>query len=236
MGVLIAANIVFPNFLLAQNPKQQSAFCSRLSEFALKIDQRLANREQKLEEKRTEISNRLKDRWDKRDVQLEKKLDKWEANRVKHYAKLAEKAKTEEQKKALNTFENTIEAAVAKRTSEVNTAMENFQQGIEQALISRRSSVDEIVSDFKDSVKAVFEQAKADCTADKDIKTIRDGVLTGLKSAREKFTADRQAIEKLGPTMSQLVTTRNQAIQKAFEDFRTAVKEARDNLKAAFQQ
>mgnify|MGYP003394927659 CR=1 FL=1 len=36
--------------------------------------------------------------------------------------------------------------------------------------------------------------------------------------------------------MSNLVTTKNQAIQKAFQDFKTVVEEARKELKTAFPE
>ncbi|PJE69458.1 MAG: hypothetical protein COU98_01970 [Candidatus Staskawiczbacteria bacterium CG10_big_fil_rev_8_21_14_0_10_38_10] len=233
VSVLLVANIFLPNVILAQNG---SNFCSRLSEFRTKVDQGIADREEKLNEKRNQILNRLEDRWDKRDNQLAEKRAKWDGNRDEHYAKLLERAKTEEQEQAVEKFKATIESAVVTRRTAVDAALVAFRQGLEQALTSRRTSVNGIIDIFKNSVASAFQKTEENCGSNIEKAPIVKDLRASLKAAREKFNADRQEIEKLGPVMSNLVITRNQAIQKAFQDFRTVVEEARKELKIAFPE
>ncbi len=237
IGILITANILLPGILLAENGKDaKDNFCSRLSEFHSKVDQKITNLDTKLEEKINQILTRLGVRWNNRDTRLTEKKEKWDTNRNEHYAKLIERAKTEEQKQAVNKFIEKIEVAVAVRRTAVNAAIQTFRQGLEQARTTRQSSIRTAVSVFKNSVNSAFEKAESDCKKGVDKTAISKELKTSLKNARDKLTDDKQTIEKLGPVMSGLVTTKNQAIQKAFQDFKTVVEEARKELKVAFPE
>ena len=241
VGILMIASLTLPNSILArngsdnkpENPGQQN-FCSLLANLTLKFDQRIANQETKLAEKKEKIAEQLKERWQKRGEQLVKRRTKWDENWTKHYQKLLGRADTDAEKQAVETFKNTIDEAIAKRRAAVDAANKAFQESIEQARLARKSDIETIVKAFKESAKAAYNSAKTDCDAGKEAKTIRETLNNALKAAREKFNTDRQATEKLGPEQSEIMTARNEAIKKAFDEFKATLKTAKETLKAAF--
>jgi hypothetical protein len=236
LGVLAVFGVVVPGTIIfsAQQDQATQAFCTKVSEYSLKVEQKIIDREAGLEQKREQINNRFRERWEKQDSDLDTKRDKWDDNREDQYSRLRERATTEEQKQAVEAFKNSIQVAISARRSAVDAALSVYRQGIEQAFTSRKSSVDAALDVFRNSIKTAFNQAQTDCAGGTDFKTIRQDLKAGLKTAREKFVSDKQAIEKTGPSVSGLVTAKNQAIQKAFQDFKTATEQARTALKTAF--
>lgn len=244
LGGVIAAIILVPVLILAQprGGKPEDAgeggkgFCARISGISSKIDQRMANRDAKLEQKREQISNRIEIRRQERNAKLEQKRAKWDVNRVEHFAKLEEKAQTDEQKQAVITFTKAVSEAIAVRRAAIDTAIQEFREGVTEAKASRKASTDELVSDFRDAIKAAVEKAEADCESGIDPKTVRENLRNDLKEARENFVSAKQGIEKLGTQMALLITTKKEAIKKAIEDFKEALEQAKDDLKAAFPE
>jgi hypothetical protein len=241
IGVLVSliASVLVPLWIFAQNANENQkagAFCNLISNLASKYDQRVANRETKLEEKRSEIENRIAERWTERDAKLTEKRAKWDTNRDEHFAKLEEKAVTDEQKQALLVFKQAVAAAIAARRAAIDEAISNFRQGVEQAKVDRKSAADALRNAFRNSIQAAFQKAKADCDAGVDPATIRTNFRAEVKAAKDEFEIDRQELEKLQTSMEALINTRREAIKKAIDDFKAAMEKAKTDFKAAFPQ
>lgn len=229
----IITSLLIPVLLLAQG-NAEKGICARLSTLSLKIDERFANFDARLEAKRTETANRIETRQNEFDARLTEKRAKWDANRDEHFAKLEEKAQTDVQKQALLAFRETVTAAISARRAAIDTANQNFREGVQDAIASRKSAVDTATTTFRNSLKAAFDKANSDCQAGVDPRTVRENLGTDLKAARDKFASDRQEIEKLKTPMETLINTRKEAIKKAIDDFKAAIEKAKTDFKAAF--
>jgi len=234
LGIAAVLSVLAPIFVSAQASKP--SLCSKLTDFVSKFEQKVIGHESKLETKRTDILNRITAKRDERNTKLAGNRTKWDDNRNEHYAKLEERAQTDVQKQAVDTFKVAIEAAVAKRRAAVDAAIQSSRQQTDLLIASRKSSVDGAVNAFKAAVDAAIKIAELDCAGSTDSKTVRQTLISSLKAAQEKFKTDRQAIDKLGPIISQMTTTRNQAIQKAFDDFKAELEAAKTALKAVFPE
>ena len=235
----LAAIVLLPIWIFAQNANDNQkgkAFCTTISNLASKYDQKVANRETKLEEKRTEITDKISSRWTKRDEKLAEKRAKWNTNREEHFAKLEEKAVTDEQKQAFLIFKQAVTSAIAARRAAIDKAIDDFRQGVEQAKIDRKSAVDALGNTFRNSIQAAFEKAKTDCDSEVDPATIRTNFRAEVKAAKEKFESDRKEMEKLQTSMEVLINTRKEAIKKAVDDFKAAMEKAKADFKAAFPE
>jgi len=235
--VSLLAIILLPLWIFAQNTNDNQkgkAICTTISNLASKYDQRVSDRETKLEEKRTEITDRINNLWAERDAKLAEKRTKWDTNREEHFAKLEEKAVTDGQKQALLVFRQAVTTAITSRRAAIDEAIKNFRQGVEQAKINRKAKVDTLNNTFRNSVKAAFEKAKTDCDAGVDIATIRENFREEVKAAKDKFESDRKDLEKLQTSMETLITTRREAIKKAIDDFKLAMEKAESDFKVAF--
>ena len=228
---MVLVFLLSPVLILAQ-PK---GFCERLSDFSSRVDQRIISRDAKLGEKRDEIAGRIEERRSERDGRLEEKRGKWDENRAEHFAKLEEKAQTDEQKQAVLVFVKAIEEAIKARRLAIDKAIEDFRRAVEEAKAARKTAVDGAVSNYKNAVKTAFEKAKTDCGQEGvDTETIRENLRIDLKTARENFIKERQEIEKLKTQMEGLIIAKREAIKKAIDEFKTALDQAKEDLKAAF--
>lgn len=238
-GGVALAGILVPALVLAQTgDTNQGAkgFCTQLSTISSNIEQRLADRDSKLEAKRAEIQSRIEERRSERDARLVAMRTKWDANRAKHFAKLEERAQTDEQKQAVVAFTGAVNAAIAARRATVDTAIQNFRDGVGGLITSRKTSVDAAITTFKNSVQLALEKAQSDCASGVSPITVRKNLLADLKAAQEKFVSDKQDIEKMEDPTESLIAARKEAIEKAIDDFKATVEQARVDLKAAFPQ
>lgn len=239
LGAVVIASFLVPVLILAQadNANEKAkGYCARLSVISSKIDQRITNRDARLEAKRIEIADRIEARQNERDARILEKRVKWDTNRAEHFAKMQEKAGTDEKKQAVVTFRETVTAAIAARRAAVDSAIQDFRQGISQAIASRKSSADAVVSTFQNSVQAAFKKAQSDCDNDVDPRTVRENLRADLKTARETLASDRQDIEKLQVSMESLIAVKREAVKTAIEDFKAVVEQARADFKTVLPQ
>jgi len=92
--LILATGLVSPFTIFAQNqPSAENTgakvgiFCSRLSELAAKMSQRIGNNEGKIAAKRIERTGNITTRRSQRDAKLAENRVKWDAKRGEHYAK-----------------------------------------------------------------------------------------------------------------------------------------------------
>ncbi len=233
MGILVPV-LIFAGHDNAE--EKAKGYCARLSTLSSNIDQRIANRDSRLEAKRTEIANRIETRQGERDARILEKRAKWDANRAEHFAKLEERAQTDEQQQAVVAFKETINASIATRRAAIDEAIQDFREGVKEAIASHKLSVDTVVSTFRNSIQSAFGKATSDCENGVDPRTARENLRADLRAAREKLASDRQEIEKLKTPKETLIAARREAIKKAIEDFKSELESARADLKAVFPQ
>lgn len=238
VAAMVVANVATPLASFAQvatTTPPASQLCARLSDLEAKIDQQIETRKAKIEASRTDAENRIKSRWEERDAKLAANRKQHDFNRSQHYEKLEARATTDAQKTAVEQFRTEMEAAVALRREAVNVAGLTFRQGLSNALTSRTAKVDTAMGAYANSVTTAIDKAQADCASGIAPKTVRSTLQADLKAAREKFVADKRAIEALISQMEPLVTARKAALQKAADDFKAAAEAATAKLRAVFE-
>jgi hypothetical protein len=236
LGLAIATNLFLPVASFAQTTTVANRFCTNIDKILSPIDQRIADREGKLQAKRQEISDNLAKRINERDAKKLENRNVRDDNRDAQYAKLEAKATTDAQKQAVASFKTTVESAVSARKATVDSAIQALRQSVDQSITARKSAVDAAINAFKNSRTAAMEKAKADCVAGVDAKTVRETYRTSMKAAQDKFKSDFQAIEKLKGSFETVRAERKQAVEKAIADFKVVMEKARADLKTAFQQ
>jgi len=235
--VLLFVTVILAPILIFAQQKGANGFCNQVSKISSDTGKRFGNSNTKLEQKRERIEERIKERREERDQRYEEKKAKWDANREEHFAKLDEKAGTEEQKRVTTEFQQAVAAAIRIRRDAVNTAIQEFRQGLEDAKLARKGSTDEAIIAFKDSFEAAIEQAKADCEAGIiDSKTVQKTLKNELKAAKQEYIINRQEVEKIDTDMEALITAKREAIEKAQDDFKQALEDAKSDFKADFPE
>lgn len=239
LGVVMAAAILLPGLILAQTGAATEAlkgFCARLPDISSKITQRMDEKDAKLEEKSAEILSRLETRRTERDAKLAEKRAEWDAKRAEIFAKLEDKAETDEQKQAVAVFVGAVQEAVAVRRAAVDAAVQDFREGLAEAIAARQATVNGITGAFRASTEEALAKASSDCEAGTAPATVRENFRVELKAARDKFASDKGEVDKLKTSREALVTARREAIKQAVDTFKATLEQARAALKAAFSQ
>lgn len=213
---------------------KQGLFCQNVDKWTSTIETRLADREAKVVAKVKERDTNVANRRAERDANLENKRDGWDTNRAERYANLEAKATTEEQKQAVMDFEDTIDTAVAVRRAAIDGAITTFRGEVNKLVAARRQAVSAAVNTFKSAVAAAGTKAKEDCSNSVAAATVRQNYRAALKAARDKFQADKQAIDKIGTQMQALAQTRNAAVKQAVDSFVSTLQAAIAQLKLVF--
>lgn len=235
-GLAFVLSLISPVASFAQTNRLNTAFCSRIDQIIAPIEQRMTDREAKLEAKKQEIDANLAKRQADRIGRLSDYRDTHDDNREAQYAKLEAKATNDVQKQAVASFKTTVETAVATRRTALDSAISAVKQSVNQSIETRRTAVTTATSEFKNAKSTAIAKAKADCSAGVDAKTIRETFRASMKAAQDKFKSDYQAIEKLRGSFESVRDTRKQAVEKALADFKTTMEKAGSDLKAALQQ
>lgn len=209
--------------------------CEKISEMADQMSQKVSEREGELKSKRDEKISGWSQKTGERDAELLKFRADGDENMSAHFAKLEERAKTDEQKKAVADFEAAVKTAVATRRSAIDVAIKTFRTGVQSAIDSRKSQIDSVASTFKSAQAAAFEKAKKSCASSTaNAQTIRTQLKSDLSAAKNSFQADRKSAEKVGSTIQALIDARKIAFEKAISDFKVAMEKAKTELKKDF--
>ena len=245
--LLFVTVILVPALILAQpkgngngngNGSSNGAegFCSRVSKISSDAGQKFGNSNAKLEQKRERIEEKIEERREERNQKYEQKREKWDDNRAEHFAKLDERAGTEEQKRIALEFQEAVNAAIRARRDAVDAAIEQFRQGVENAKIARKGSTDGAITAFRNSSEAAIGRAEVDCGQGDDPKTVQERLRNELKTAKQEYVKARQRIEGIDTDMEALITVKREAIEKAQEDFKQALEQAKNDFKADFPE
>jgi hypothetical protein len=236
LGLVFVLSLVAPVASFAQTTPSRASFCSRIDQIIAPIEQRIADREGKLEARWQEVDANLTKREADRMARLSDYRNTRDDNREAQYAKLEAKATTDAQKQAVANFKATVEAAVVTRKAAVDSAIASLQQSVDQSIEARRAKITTATHEFKSAKSAAIAKAKVDCSAGVDPKTIRETFRASMKAAQDKFKSDYQVIEKLKGSFESVRVTKQQAVKTAIADFKTVVEKAKADLKAAFGQ
>lgn len=225
-------NTVSPGAGRSDNAGQN--FCDRFSALADDLNQKVEQQRNRIQTRQEERFTNWASRSSEVDANLDMARDNWDENREEQFTALENRAQTEEQKKAVSEFEATVRVAVETRRAAVDAAMNTFREQVKNSIQTRQGQADESVSVFDSARLAAIEKAKTACGNGSDPVKVRTTLRTELKAAQDKLQGDRQNITKVSANIEAEIQTRRQAVQKAGNEFRATMEQARIKLKAAF--
>jgi len=212
---------------------RQERICENITTRMESLKNRLAERRGKIVDRHQDRIDRLKGGRDERRENLNERRTNRDQEREERYATLEEHAETDAQKQAVETFKRTVEASVDVRQEAVDAALDAFYVGIGDAISDRDTALKTAAEKFEDALNAAIDKVKSDCANSTDPQTIRQNLRTDIKDARDALKNTRQG-NTVGDDVKVLAETRRAAVEKAFEDFRTALEDAQAELKKAF--
>jgi len=208
-------------------------FCEKIGDIDGNVLGKIKGKASEVRERKTNREQKWEDTTNQFDSKVDQFRSERDSNIESHLSALESKATTDDQKKAVSTFENAVRKAIEKRRSAVDSARETFRSGVKSAVETRNGAMDTALATFEDAVSAAVSKAKSDCSSGKTPAEIRTALKASIQAARDKFASDRK-LQSVGTQVEALTKTRNAAIQKAETDFKAALASATAELKKAF--
>lgn len=241
LGVVISANLLLsPIVSFAQSTrddikaKRASLFCDRISNLS-GIDQKIAEREATIEQKRADRINRLKEKRNRGNERRVAARAKWDVNRAERYKKLLEaSAMTDEKKQAIIVFKTTLEEATKMRRATIDSATQTFRAGVDQEIRAEGTAIKAMINTFKSDIRSATEKAKNDCASSADSATVNQVLRSSIKVAMKQFTTDIKSLG-LKDAIKPFTEARKEASKQAIETFKSTMQKAREDLKAALE-
>jgi hypothetical protein len=214
---------------------QANSFCTNLANHTDKIATGLSDRSGKVTPAWSKQDQKLTAGWQKTDQTVAADRQKADSDLNADFTKLEAKAKTDNQKQAVQTYEAAVHNAIATRRDAYDAARQAFRTGVQDAVSGRHDTVTAQLDTFQSSVSSAISTAKDSCTANpNDAQVIRQTLRASLKSARTTFQIERKADNTVGSQVKQLVVTRKAAFKAADKAFQDSLSTARQALKQAF--
>lgn len=244
LGALLVGLLVLPVISSATTtPKRDnngvkagSKFCANLATKFTEQNKKLTDRLSKFETKKAEQLKKISENRltaDKKRIEVRTKVDE---NRDTRLVKLEARASTTEQKAAVATFRETLKTLATTRRTAVDAAIKIYRDSVDVALTTRKTAIESARTTLQTAIKNILEKAKTDCASGVDPETVRAEVNTGVKLAREQFSTTVKGLDKVKEVVTTASTVRQEAINKAQTDFKTAYEQALVTLKAAFKK
>jgi len=209
--------------------KSGANFCTRISF----IEEKLADQVTRAETKQSKYQMDRLSKMEKKESDIDGKraLGRGDADskRVKNWDKMIRKAKTDAEIAAVSAYKTAISTAVTTRRTAVDTAVKAYRDGLSTILGTNNTALDQAVATFKASINSALAKAKTDCTAGVDSKTVKDTYNKSMSDAKKALeTARKNAMTN--EAITALKKTRNDAINLAATNFKTATDKARADL------
>lgn len=210
------------------------SFCAKVIEQDIKIQKGLQEKNDRALKNQNENQKKLDQRRSENDTKLADRRKSWDKDRDTKFEKLLGKADTQAKKDAIAAYQKTVAEAVTARRTAIDAANEAYRKAVDTALTTRKNKINTLLEAYKKAISDAIAKAKADCQTGKDSKTVRTAFLAATKTAHQKFSADKKAVEKIGSNLEDARDAHNEAIHKAQVTFSTAIEKARETLKNAF--
>ncbi len=209
-------------------------FCARLST----INTKLADEIKIAEEKQSKYQNSRVIKITKKESDANSKhvinKAKRAARRAKNWDKIINKAKTDEQKLAVNTYKTTIQTAIDNNQMSIDSAVKTYKFGLTAIIDINKNSTNGAVSSFETIVDNALEKAKTDCLNNNSSKTVNTEFTKKINEAKDVLKITKKAVEtRVGITA--LKKTRDESIKLSENALKDEIEKARAGLVVALK-
>ncbi len=239
LTAFLVASFVIPNvsFAAVRNttgaPRAKVNFCSAIEAFAEKMKSDMANNEAKFTTKENERKSALEVKFAQQEADRQSTRYTWDSSRDKVYTDLLERADSDAEKAAILKFRTAIDSAVEARRKSVDAATLEFKNAVDKGMKERKAAIEAATAKFRTASDKALVDAKSDCANGIASADARATYVFALESAQKKLQESLSQIKNSDTTRA-LIKARQNAIEKAAKDFKTAVSAAEDVLKKSF--
>lgn len=234
VSVVAAFAIALAGIGPAAAANRGSDFCNQLGKISVDISTKLNQNIGGPAQHPLDVASQIKTRRNDFDKKLKAARDSWNQQRQNQYASLLTKAKTDEQKAAIEQYKNTIEAATLARRSSVDAAIVGYRGAVDMDIASDRGNIEGIGQDFASDVRQAISTAKNSCAQGAEPSQVRAGFAASLQAAHQKLDVARDGTDQVKVGLQTLDQTKRAAIEQAIGQFRQTAESAAQTLRSSF--
>lgn len=212
-----------------------SQFCTTLDQKSTKLLTRFDGLATKLSNAWVSRDKNVTEHWQQTDKDVATKRQQADKTRFDDFAKLEAKADTDDKKRAVSAYENSVNNAIRERRTGYDQARQTFRNGVVMAIEKRRSIVFAQTNEFRSSIVAAAEKAKSSCVSDPKLNASnRLALQESIKNAQDNFKTKRNDDSEIDGQIKLLVNARNISFDVADQNFKAAMSTAKTALQQAF--
>lgn len=213
---------------------KEAKFCSKFNTISTKLQDQIANTEAKKKENEINNEKKIADKEALVDAKRASGRITADEKRIKNFDKANTKAKTTEQKAAVEAYQKAITEAVSARRLAIDTAAKTYRDGVAALMTTKSTEIDSSINSFKDAVVKATEKANTDCANKVPDKTVSIEFNKAIKDARTALSNSKKTFSK-STEMKNLKTTRDASFKEAESNFKNATDKARADLLIAMK-
>lgn len=212
-----------------------SQFCATLDQKSTKLLTRFDGLSTKLSNSWVARDKNITGQWQQTDKDVAAQRQKADKARFDDFAKLEAKADTDDKKRAVSAYENSVNTAIHERRAGYDQARQTFRSGVVVAIEKRRSIVFAQTNEFRGLIITAVEKAKASCVSNPKLNASnRLTFQESVKNAQDAFKSKRSSDPEVDGQIKLLVNARNISFDVADQTFKAAMSTAKTTLQQAF--
>jgi hypothetical protein len=220
-----------PSFLHAQS--DADSFCEQVVSISETAEAKVVEKKKAFELKQAEHFNRMANNRLANDKKWLEKKDTWDIESAQKFATLEGKAKSAEEKQAVEEFKTSVTGALEIRRRAVEKAIADFRSDIDEEIEARTEALDMGIKEFQTAVELATTNAEGSCANSVESAAVRkefkDQVNAGIRTLK-KASNDFEG----SSTFKSLLDTRNQSVEIAQIAFKDSLAQALTDLKTSF--
>jgi len=205
--------------------------CARIESQVSNLVSKVSDRVGKVGTAHADKESQLNNAWSKFDSDQKNSRGQEDANLSARFSKLEEMGKTDVQKQAISTFEVAVKSALEAKRAAMDAAVKTFHDNVDNLMNSRKTVVSNNLSVLETTFQAAGNKVKSDCAAGTNAKTVRTEFLSAVKEAQKNYDTAKKNQDDFSSQMKALTRGKQAAFDKAKNDFKSAMEQARNALK-----
>lgn len=235
-NIFVGLAFLIPTHSFAASTRAlNQVICNKLDATTQQIQNKELTRETKLSNQRKTYEQNVIAKRAERDTKQNNLITEELVKRTAKYNVLLTKAKTDEQRQAVNDFKIVVEQAIQTRRDAIKLAQKNYQDGIDALYQSRKQTIDSLLISFKTSTDKALREARTNCARDISGKTIETQLKQNVEQAHAVIKTKRDSMKQINTDLAKLAQARTEAVQKAEAIFQNTIQEVQNKLKQAFK-
>lgn len=195
------------------------------------VTSKIDARKEKISLKAEERSAKLTSHFDEMESRMNEKESLFESKKAEMFSSLDEKADTDEETSAVETFKNSINEASGTRSSSIDSAFETYKNAVTSLGEDRSAEIDAVVSTFEASVDSAIDEARSSCEAGTPANEVRAEFKSDMDVAKDALANSIEGFSGVRDDIKALHDTFVESVKSANETFKNAVLSAKETLK-----